>query len=478
MFAIMLPPSVQFRISPIRPSNLSHIQHRAFGVQCYLSSPSSERSSHHQNNKGKRGYTHNSRSSSRFKKNRFRRPPPIPPGPGEQGQQCHRSCIKIGSEVYIVKKNDQKSGKLTKGVVSRLLTRSGYHPRGIKVMFSDGTVGRVARISAETSKDENPMANAQISLSDYLKRNEVDDDLTQILLAASNSSSRVAAELRMLPFSNYDSGKGVGNINVQGEEQKGMDVRANDIFIRQLKPLVAYIVSEEEESIVLGSGKEYSVALDPLDGSSNLDINAPTGSIFAIYRPKSNDQNPFELPTRQTLVAAGYALYSSATELVIAGVGDNTVGFALDNNIFRLSNTKITCPERGPYYSLNEAREPDWPDGLRRWISDAKRGQTPSGMKYSSRYVCSLTADVHRTLLKGGWAGNPRPHLRLLYEAAPLAFISERSGGAASDGVVDLLDIQPTSLHQRVCCFIGSKLDIKDLKLYGDVQQKKNSYLA
>ena len=99
-------------------------------------------------------------------------------------------------------------------------------------------------------------------------------------------------------------------------------------------------------------------------------------------------------------------------------------------------------------------------------------------MKYSSRYVCSLTADIHRTLLKGGWAGNPRPHLRLLYETAPLAFIAEKSGGAASDGTVDLLDIQPTNVHQRTCCFIGSKLDIEDLKQYGDVQQKRNSYLA
>jgi fructose-1,6-bisphosphatase I len=176
-------------------------------------------------------------------------------------------------------------------------------------------------------------------------------------------------------------------------------------------------------------------------------------------------------------VVAGYALYSSATELVISGIGDETVVFTLDDsNAFRCSRTNITCPDRGPYYSLNEAREPDWPDGLRKWIFDAKRGETPAQMKYSARYICSLTADVHRTLLKGGWAGNPRPHLRLLYEAAPLAFIAEKSGGLGSDGINNLLDVKPDCLHQRVCCFIGSKLDIRDLEYYGDVQQNRNTY--
>ena len=112
-----------------------------------------------------------------------------------------------------------------------------------------------------------------------------------------------------------------------------------------------------------------------------------------------------------------------------------------------LSRPALACPSRGPYYSLNDAREPDWPEGLRRWVSDAKRGQLPSGTKFSSRYVCALVADVHRTLLRGGWAGNPRPHLRLLYEAMPLAHIAHACGGRASDGERDILDIEPTGLH-------------------------------
>ena len=128
------------------------------------------------------------------------------------------------------------------------------------------------------------------------------------------------------------------------------------------------------------------------------------------------------------------------------------------------------------YYSLNDAREPDWPEGLRRWVSDAKRGEVPSGTKFSSRYVCALVADVHRTLIRGGWAGNPRPHLRLLYEAMPLAHIAEACGGKASDGVRDILDIEPTGLHDRLPVFIGSAEDVAELVAYGDVQQGATAY--
>lgn len=141
-----------------------------------------------------------------------------------------------------------------------------------------------------------------------------------------------------------------------------------------------------------------------------------------------------------------------------------------------LSRPYIKCPEKGCFYSLNDGREPDWPEGLRKWIHDAKRGKTPSGTIYSSRYVCSLCADVHRTFIKGGWAGNPRPHLRLLYEAAPLAHIAQGCGAKGSDGTQNLLDIKPKGLHDRTCVFIGSICDILELESYGDVQQSKKIY--
>jgi fructose-1,6-bisphosphatase I len=222
-------------------------------------------------------------------------------------------------------------------------------------MLDDGTVGRVSALVAGNSLQ----LDASTSLSEYLRKNEIDDDVARILLAAATASAQVARELRVLSLANFNSDR-KGNINVQGKEQKGMDVRANEIFIQQLKPVVATIVSEEEENIVAGDGESYSVAFDPLDGSSNLDVIAPTGSIFGIYCHNDSDSSPFEKSARQSLVVAGYALYSSATELVISGIGDETAVFTLDDsNAFRCSRTNLTCPDRGPYYSLNEAREPD-----------------------------------------------------------------------------------------------------------------------
>ena len=275
--------------------------------------------------------------------------------------------------------------------------------------------------------------------------------------------------------------------NIQGEEQAAMDVVANEIFFKHLKSRVAYLASEENEDMTVGSrDKGYEIAFDPLDGSSNLDASIATGSIFGIF-PLDKSCPPFSRSGR-SLVAAGYCLYSSSVELVVSfNGGRGVVGFTLDPSkkdegttdqaaSFLLSRPSLQCPMHGTYYSLNDGREPDWPQGLSRWIHDAKRGLTPCGTKFSSRYVCSLVADVHRTIIKGGWAGNPRPHLRLLFEAAPLAFVIESSGGLGSDGLMNLLDIKPSSLHDRVSVFLGSKGDINELVAYGDVQQPPQTY--
>eukprot|EP00536_Pseudo-nitzschia_multiseries_P012634 jgi/Psemu1/209311/e_gw1.494.41.1 len=307
-------------------------------------------------------------------------------------------------------------------------------------------------------------------------------------------------------------------VNVQGEQQKGMDVVANDIFITNLGLVdsVVAMASEEEDSVIVnrnrninhsenasrGSGDSntnsapsigYEIAFDPLDGSGNLDVNLPTGSIFGIapcqneginddYDDDNDTEPAFFSRPGSALRAAGYAVYSSSTELVLTlGTDhpDGVLGFTLDpalrttpEDAFVLSRSSIRCPDSGPYYSLNEARAPDWPRGLQKWISDAKHRKTPTKQLYSARYVCSLCADVHRTLLQGGWAGNPRPHLRLLYEAAPLALVLEAAGGRGSDGVQDLLEIRPEGLHDRVPVFLGSRAEIVDLvEIYGDVQQ-------
>ena len=352
------------------------------------------------------------------------------------------------------------------------------------------------------------------SLPAYLEEHNVDNELYEIICQTATACLKISKELQRLPITSLinngntnTSRSSGGNINVQGEEQKAMDVVANDIFINALRNHVAAIASEEEDSILIcgacaddseSSGKKYEIAFDPLDGSSNLDVSVPTGSIFGIapYTP----EKPFSSSGRK-LVAAGYTVYSSSLELVISLTtsGENSdgmnhsiaAGFTLDPILvsasdadtdangaecFVLSRPAMECPSKGKLYSLNDGREPDWPDGLKKWIYDAKRGLTPSGTIYSSRYVCSLCADVHRTLIKGGWAGNPRPHLRLLYEAAPLAHIAEACGGLGSDGSVNLLDIEPKDIHTRTSVFIGSVEDVKELEAYGDVQQAAKTY--
>lgn len=327
-------------------------------------------------------------------------------------------------------------------------------------------------------------------LDEQIEKDRIDRGLYDVMMAVAESCVDVSYSLKTHALKSRYSDVST-TVNVQGEQQKRMDVLANAIFIGNLKCVnaVAAMASEEEEIVLYGNGNgngtsSYEIAFDPLDGSGNLDVNLPTGSIFGIA---PFDRNGFERPfSRQgsALVASGYALYSSSTEFVVSfGTDhpDGVVGFTLDESwyddkrtfVFKLSRIGIKCPPHGPYYSLNEAREPDWPSGLTRWISDAKRGNTPTGRTYSSRYVCSLCADLHRTLLDGGWCGNPRPHLRLLYEAAPLAFLIEAAGGRGTDGTRELLAIEPQGLHDRVCVFLGSSEDIDDLQSYGDIQQLK-----
>lgn len=320
-----------------------------------------------------------------------------------------------------------------------------------------------------------------ISLKDYLEaevgKGYLDSGLSDVLVAIARSCAEVSARLQTHSLENYNASAKT-SVNVQGEEQKGMDVVANNVFLENLLsiPEVYALASEEEESVVYGNTNgRFEVAFDPLDGSGNLDVNLPTGSIFGIaYGSDYHYEEDFSKPGSE-LRAAGYALYSSSTELVVSlGQSRGVAGFTLDpskqqhqgEDAFVLSRPRIVCPASGPYYSLNEAREPDWPDGLKRWIRDAKlRG-------YSARYVCSLCADFHRTLLQGGWAGNPRPHLRLLYEAAPLAFVAQAAGGMGSDGLCDILSIEPQTLHDRIPVFLGSSQEITDLvENYGNVQQ-------
>jgi fructose-1,6-bisphosphatase I len=274
-----------------------------------------------------------------------------------------------------------------------------------------------------------------------------------------------------------------GETNVQGEEVQKLDMLANSTLIRILSRggKVCVLGSEEEEEPIFTpegypAGK-YVVMFDPLDGSSNIDVNISIGTIFSIHErrtpvgTKGAVSDLLQPGTKQ--VGAGYIIYGSSTMFVYS-TGQGVHGFTLDPSVgeFFLSHVNIRIPTRGKIFSVNEGNASTWNDGVRRWVDDLKSTAKDRGRPYSARYVGSLVADFHRTLLKGGVFAYPADHknpqgkLRLMYEASPLSFIAEQAGGAASTGTERILDIVPTALHQRVPLYIGSKGDVEDALSY------------
>ncbi|GBP06848.1 Fructose-1,6-bisphosphatase 1 [Eumeta japonica] len=267
-----------------------------------------------------------------------------------------------------------------------------------------------------------------------------------------------------------------GETNVQGEQVKKLDVLSNELFVNMLKASYAtcLLVSEECPAAIEVEGErrgKYVVCFDPLDGSSNIDCLVSVGSIFAIYRKTSpgDPSTQDALRPGRELVGAGYALYGSATALVLALAGCGVHGFTYDPAIgeFVLTDPDIRVPARGNIYSINEGYAAEWTDGLRRYIEEKK--SPPAGRPYAARYVGSMVADVHRTLKYGGifmypaTRGAPKGKLRLLYECNPMAYIVEMAGGAATDGRAPLLDRRPADIHERAPCFLGSRDDVRDL---------------
>lgn len=302
--------------------------------------------------------------------------------------------------------------------------------------------------------------------------------LSKVLVALANASKDLASALEVAPMRGSELlGRAAGNSkNASGDSQQKLDVVANDIFKRHLTECggVRYYASEEEDiPALLNDAGAFVVCIDPLDGSRNIACNVPVGSIFGVYRA-IDGANPIENATQAGFrqVAAGYAHYSGATTLVMACGDDGpAVEYTLHNGEFEIANARMVCPSRGQIYSLNDARFEDWPEGLKSYITDIRTGRSESGKQYSSRYICSLVGDFHRTLVYGGWAGNPRPHLRVVYEAAPLAFVARAAGASSTDGLVDVLGKKPTKLHERSPLFLGSSEDIAELVRYGDVRQ-------
>lgn len=267
-----------------------------------------------------------------------------------------------------------------------------------------------------------------------------------------------------------------GSDNIQGEAQQKLDVIANDIIIKAMDHggRLCAMASEEEERLIpipdrFRKGK-YLLLFDPLDGSSNIDVNVPVGTIFSVVKKVTEGevgQMADALQPGVKQVAAGYVNYGSSTMLVYT-TGSGVHGFTLDPSIgeFLLSHPNMRIPEQGRYLSVNDAHEQNWEENVRA-LMRRYRGLDGKRKAMNVRYVGSLVADFHRNLLGGGLFAypanttSPNGKLRLLYECNPLAFIAEQAGGAAIDGQRRILDIPPTSLHQRTPYFVGSKADVE-----------------
>ncbi|OZI08402.1 fructose-bisphosphatase class I [Siphonobacter sp. BAB-5385] len=325
-----------------------------------------------------------------------------------------------------------------------------------------------------TFLDETIALPVGVTLDRFIKRNQeafpfATGELSQLLRDIALAAKIVNREINKAGL--VDVTGALGTSNIQGEAQQKLDMIAHIRFMRALRNggEVAGIVSEEEENIVFTGNDEakYVVAIDPLDGSSNIDVNVSIGTIFSIYRrlsPQGTKVNTNDfLQGGEAQVAAGYVLYGSSTVLVYT-TGHGVNGFTYESSLgeFFLSYPTIQIPEDGNLYSINDGNMPDFPEAILRYI-DVCRSR-----RYSARYIGSLVGDFHRNLLKGGiyfyppTRKTPQGKLRLLYECYPLAFIVEQAGGMATDGKQRLLEVEIRNLHQRSSLCIGSSNMVKE----------------
>lgn len=289
----------------------------------------------------------------------------------------------------------------------------------------------------------------------------------------------VAAKFVSLQVNNAGLGENIlgltGRVNIQGEEVQKLDEYANEIFTKLLgnSKLICAITSEEYDKPVIippDQAGKYVFTMDPLDGSSNIDVNVSIGTIFSIYRKQSpgkevTDDDLLQKGSQQ--VASGYIVYGSSTMFVYTS-GEGVHGFTLDPSLgeFFLSHGDIRIPESGSTYSINEGNIETWEESQKNLVDYMKERDKETQRPYKLRYIGSLVSDFHRTLLKGGifmYPGdqeNPKGKLRYAFEAAPLAFIVEHAGGKAMDGQTRILDIQPSEIHQRTPLFIGSTREV------------------
>ena len=301
---------------------------------------------------------------------------------------------------------------------------------------------------------------------------EASGDLTLLLGAIRLAAKVVNREINKAGIADITGS--TGNENIQGEVQQKLDLYANDKFKAALEARgeVCGIASEEEDEFISfdserGYNSKYVLLMDPLDGSSNIDVNVSVGSIFSIYKRISPLGTPVTLDDflqpgiKQ--VAAGYVIYGSSTMLVYT-TGNGVHGFTCDPSlgVFYLSHENMKIPENGRIYSINEGNYLKFPLGVKKYLKYCQEIDETTDRPYTSRYIGSLVSDFHRNLLKGGiyiypsTASSPKGKLRLLYECNPMAFLIEQAGGKALDGKQRIMEVKPTELHQRIPFFCGS----------------------
>jgi len=301
-------------------------------------------------------------------------------------------------------------------------------------------------------------------------------ELSQLLRDISLAAKIISREVNKAGITNilgYD-----GSTNIHGESVKKLDLFADNQLISALERsgITCMVISEENDGIVKlkSTGGKYIVYMDPLDGSSNIDVNVSIGSIFSIYMRDQRfdntlrEEDALQPGTKQ--VAAGYVLYGSSTTLAYT-TGLNVSLFTLDPSLgeFILSDRKVQIPDHGKIYSINEGSYNSWDLGLKKYIKYCQEEDPESDRPYSARYIGSMVADLHRTLIKGGIfiyphsKRYPNGKLRLMYECNPLSFIIEQAGGMATDGHQRILEIEPEAIHQQTPIYIGSKENVSQV---------------
>ncbi|KHJ97109.1 fructose-1,6-bisphosphatase [Oesophagostomum dentatum] len=323
--------------------------------------------------------------------------------------------------------------------------------------------------------ETNAMTLQRFVLREQRKHPSASGDLTNLLTSLITAFKAISSSVRKAGLAHL---YGIaGETNIQGEEVKKLDVLSNELMINMVRSSYnsCAMISEENENLIeVDEGKrgKYIVTFDPLDGSSNIDCLVSIGTIFGIWKKQSEGPEVTKedlLQSGRNIVAAGYCLYGSAT-MVVLSTGRGVNGFMLDPALgdFILTHPRMTIPEKGKYYSINEGYAKEWPKALAEYIHTRKFPE-PGKKGMALRYVGSMVADVHRTLRYGGiflypaTADAPKGKLRYLYEAAPMAFLVEQAGGIATTGEHPVLDHVPEDIHERGIIYLGGKEDVEEL---------------